>query len=782
MVYLWPGHRNSVRHSCDNVGRMAVHQGDIAAVSGVSKLSDQGVMKPYWQSDAGTIYQGHALEVLQALPDESVHCCVTSPPYWGLRDYGIEPQIWDASENDHFDHSWRLPHEHVWGNKLPAAKESHTNEGFAEYNRRNYRGGGHKATEQAQNRPDNSGQFCQLCGAWRGSLGLEPTPELYIKHIVDIFREVKRVLRHDGTLFLNLGDSYMGSGGAHKEHHKNPGLSKSFERGGVPHAGLCDTSGKELEGCQDHGCLCKSLCDVCREVYRSHRFHNSDLLGSMLTASLSLPIQGNKVSQNDHSPTLDFSLLENHILNAIQNLGHFLNPSDELFRASQKSMPAESFEQLLAECSRRHDFSLCLLCSRSLTSGVQEFGYKSSAREVISGDNQGSVFDDEQQVLCNQNKDRVCECCSDSYIQPQSTIDTEWSQGLKPKDLIGIPWRVAFALQADGWYLRSDIIWAKPNPMPESCTDRPTKAHEYLFLMSKNQKYYYDNEAIKEPQQEYERLRRLREKAKGLISKYNIASEGKTGQQPQSDSGAVKNIQRRHELAEDGSRNKRSVWTIATRPFPEAHFATFSPKLVEPCILAGTSEKGCCVECGAPWERVVEKGPVNMPETTLTAWQRGPGSHDKIPKGSYSGKHSNTDPQAAGNRILKNTKAARDAGGDHDNPFPPSKTIGWQPTCRCYGTDPLPTYPKQAEDEPDEVYQLRCDPIRRERIKLCKLWEPLPTKPGTILDPFIGSCTTGIVVYRHDRKFIGIDLSETYLKDIAVPRIERETQQLKMFN
>jgi len=131
---------------------------------------------------------------------------------------------------------------------------------------------------------------------------------------------------------------------------------------------------------------------------------------------------------------------------------------------------------------------------------------------------------------------------------------------LKVKDLIGIPWRVAFALQADGWYLRSDIVWHKPNPMPEIVADRPTRAHEYIFLLSKSPRYYYDAYAIREP--------------------------------------TVKD--------ENATRNKRSVWTIAVQPSPGAHFAVFPEKLVEPCILAGTSPKAC-PKCRAPWKRVVER-------------------------------------------------------------------------------------------------------------------------------------------------------------------------------
>jgi DNA modification methylase len=146
-------------------------------------------------------------------------------------------------------------------------------------------------------------------------------------------------------------------------------------------------------------------------------------------------------------------------------------------------------------------------------------------------------------------------------------------EGLKPKDLVGIPWRVAFALQADGWYLRQDIIWHKPNPMPESVTDRCTKAHEYIFLLSKSGKYHFDNEAIREPS----------------------ANLGKTairfGGNKYGDSDDPKHATKSgNEYIDSGFRNKRSVWTVTTRPFKGAHFATFPPQLIEPCILAGSKQ------------------------------------------------------------------------------------------------------------------------------------------------------------------------------------------------
>jgi len=140
-------------------------------------------------------------------------------------------------------------------------------------------------------------------------------------------------------------------------------------------------------------------------------------------------------------------------------------------------------------------------------------------------------------------------------------------EGLKPKDLIGVPWMLAFALRADGWYLRQDIIWNKPNPMPESVRDRCTKAHEYIFLLSKSERYFFDSEAMRE------------DAVKGAAgSSFNT---GKTATHQMGRSSEAERV-------EDGKRNRRSVWTVATRPYKGAHFATFPPALIEPCILAGS--------------------------------------------------------------------------------------------------------------------------------------------------------------------------------------------------
>ena len=150
--------------------------------------------------------------------------------------------------------------------------------------------------------------------------------------------------------------------------------------------------------------------------------------------------------------------------------------------------------------------------------------------------------------------------------------------GLKPKDLIGIPWRVAFALQQDGWYLRQDIIWHKPNPMPESVKDRCTKAHEYIFLLSKSPKYYYDNEAIKEDA-----------KFPGGPTAAHAIRKGADDPKMQTRGGL-------HKIGANPKRNKRSVWTITTKPYKEAHFATFPKDLIEPCVLAGCPEGGTVLD------------------------------------------------------------------------------------------------------------------------------------------------------------------------------------------
>ncbi len=175
---------------------------------------------------------------------------------------------------------------------------------------------------------------------------------------------------------------------------------------------------------------------------------------------------------------------------------------------------------------------------------------------------------------------------------------------IKPKDLMGVPWMLAFALRADGWWLRQDIVWSKPNPMPESVRDRCTKSHEYLFLLTRSAAYYYDAEAIKET-------------AVGAAPG-NVTHKGKTAYE----NGDV-HMRTKTGLTNMGAvarRNKRSVWTVAVRASPERILPPSPTNLVEPCILAGTSEHGCCVQCGAPYKRLVKE--TKGWETVLSMWGR----------------------------------------------------------------------------------------------------------------------------------------------------------------
>jgi DNA modification methylase len=205
-----------------------------------------------------------------------------------------------------------------------------------------------------------------------------------------------------------------------------------------------------------------------------------------------------------------------------------------------------------------------------------------------------------------------------------------------------MPWRVALALQTDGWWLRSDIIWHKRNPMPESVDDRPSRCHEYLFLLSKSRQYFYDAEAVKEPQSEltHERFKNGRYRSPPTTEK-EVLRPGY---------GGWRETTRESWLP--SGRNKRSVWSISSESYSGLHFATFPTALVEPCILAGTSAKGCCPKCGAPWRRQVK---VHDPERVL-----GKSWHD----------HSND--------LVR---------GQHDVPLgrgkPSTETTGWSPTCTC---------------------------------------------------------------------------------------------------
>ena len=257
--------------------------------------------------------------------------------------------------------------------------------------------------------------------------------------------------------------------------------------------------------------------------------------------------------------------------------------------------------------------------------------------------------------------------------------------GLKEKDLVGIPWRVAFALQADGWYLRQDIIWHKPNPMPESVRDRCTKAHEYIFLLSKNPKYYYDNEAIKED-------------AKSAGKKSDGFKGRQGGAEYHATSGGIGSEEKIY-----NKKNKRSVWTITTKPYKEAHFATFPTDLIEPCVLAGCPEK-VCVQCSEPYKLKVDI-------KRIPRWELSP-----------------NDPRYRPSRY---ENAHDSLNGNTRHSVTETKPLGLEKQCDCQTNE---------------------------------------TKGGTVLDPFGGSGTTGVVAIKHNRNAVLCELNEGYI-DLAEKRL-----------
>jgi DNA modification methylase len=309
--------------------------------------------------------------------------------------------------------------------------------------------------------------------------------------------------------------------------------------------------------------------------------------------------------------------------------------------------------------------------------------------------------------------------------------------GLKPKDLCGIPWRVAFALQADGWYLRSDIVWAKANPMPESVTDRPTRAHEYVFLLTKRPRYYYDADAVRERQGE--RTRRQKTFRGGCYTN-NATFDNSydySGHAPYSD-----------DPAGGSGRNLRTVWNIPTQSFADAHFATFPYKLVEPCILAGTSEKGACPECGKPWERVVEKA---------RSFESGSGKAGNMPLGKNG-------PNMQGGGETLDVRRG---------PTIQTNTLGWRPACKC---DPLwdqmvralslalprvSSPRKRRQQDAADRWRARAHGYA-DRWIAPRHHSQFETDACLVLDPFAGSGTVGVVCGWHGRTFYGIDASAEY--------------------
>lgn len=293
--------------------------------------------------------------------------------------------------------------------------------------------------------------------------------------------------------------------------------------------------------------------------------------------------------------------------------------------------------------------------------------------------------------------------------------DPRIPRGLKRKDLIGVPWRVAFALQADGWWLRSEICWQKPNALPDPTEDRLTKAHETIFQLAKSDLYFHDADAIREghtmrPQRRANGHKRRR--TDGLLPEQTWSTSS------------------RDEPGVDGhplGRNARTVWTICTTPFSDAHFAVMPIELARRCVLASTSAKGVCPACGAPWHRVVERG------ESSTARRRADGH---IPDegrygrgGTARGKHG----------AILTSPDDRKAGG-LGRPAP-RVIVGWEPSCTCDAGEPV---------------------------------------PAIVLDPFSGAATTGVAALREGRSFVGVEINSSFA-EMSRKRLGDDAAQGVMF-
>ncbi len=435
-----------------------------------------------------TIIQGDCLEVMADWPDGCVDMCVTSPPYWGLRDYGVDGQI-----------------------------------------------------------------------------GLEASPEEYVAQMVAVFAEVRRVLADHGTLWLNLGDSYTSGGRAtyrsgasnNKSHQVQDDQPRPSQPPGLKEKDLCGIPWRVALALQ-------------APAYQGS-IHNRDdriWLAAMIDGEGCIFIHKRKAGRD--------------------NGQGYTSKKDCYGSGLEVSNTNKAIVQRCLDITGKG--SICQ--QNSGMYGRKQTLYRWNLR---SNECCGVLEEVYPHLVAKQQEARLAIHCP---IDGKKAVEAHKSlKSLHQGGGATIDFPAPEPMFRPGWYLRSDIIWSKCNPMPESCTDRPTKAHEYLFLLSKRAKYYYDAEAIKENAIHAGRTVKASNPATAKNAqkgKYGATAEGFT----------------RHDTTVGNGRNRRTVWTIPTQPCSEAHFATYPEKLVEPCILAGCPQEVCRV-CGKPRERVVERNATN---------------------------------------------------------------------------------------------------------------------------------------------------------------------------
>ena len=641
---------------------------------------------PYWSNGVATLYQADAREI--PLPDGSVHCVVTSPPYHGLRDYNLSEWVGGDPECTH---------------SRPVIGHSTST----------LEGGIHNANSNGamQGWP---GGVCGHCGANQqaAGIGLEPSLSHWLANIVAVGREVKRVLRDDGCFFLNLGDSYSSDFQIISQYvriredlteaeYEYVALALSNELLGMP---TTDRQGSS-EG--DVSVMLRQT-----DESQAQSRPNPAPTSQGFSESFSRETPANSQSTDSRSESANTYPGDRGTWREVCLLRrdgtHIPLPRPhQRRRAAGISEVGEFCNDLQVGTKRR-------TANRQIPSPMLELQRGTGAMGLLS-----ALTIDRSRIPTN--------------LYPFF----ESPHGLGPKNLMGQPWRAAFALQDDGWILRSAIVWHKPNPMPESVSDRPTSAYEMVFLLTKRAHYFYDAEAVRESA-EYGRGTIFR--SKGYTERN--AFEGNDGFERQTNAHSY-----------EGGRNARNVWQIPTQGRPEAHFATFPDELPRRCILAGTSEHGVCADCGAPWERQTEK------ETTY--------AHT----GKYGGKHT-----ANGGNVRQDTQ------GEHDIRNKPSvtvQTVGWQPTCECNAADCPQHKPanKQGGHGPRHAgVNARWKESGGVPPKATD-FQPTCTcdanrVPATVLDCFVGSGTTVAVAQQLGRRGIGLDLNLEYL-GIAKQRIEQ---------
>ena len=430
-----------------------------------------------------------------------------------------------------------------------------------------------------------------------GQIGLEKTPEEYVAKLVEVFNEVKRVLRTDGCLFLNMGDAYFGSGKGSTKHGTVAGYKQSTNAGsltgqpwdGQPHPIL---KPKDLIG------LPWRVAFALQQPYETHCIkleRDRAWLAAFIDGEGCISIRRHDSNSN----------AEGHPRCQDGFIPFICATNNDMALLEYAKLITGKGSVLLKQRAGSTD-------KRQIVSRHDSYGWRVESRASIE------VVCDIYPFLIAKRKQAIL-----AYTLQQSNLHGKSLRGNGPlphseqekrellkrlindcnqRKQVDMPsWCLEPKTQVEpGWWLRSDIIWHKPNPMPESVTDRPTKAHEYLFLLTKSAQYYYDQEAVREPT-----LPDSLERAKyGWHGHMEFEQDG-TESKFRSQSDHVNQMGER--WCPSSGRNLRTVWTIPTHGFPNVHFATYPEKLVEPCIRAGTSEKGCCVACGAPWEREVEK-------------------------------------------------------------------------------------------------------------------------------------------------------------------------------